>query len=420
MIDWRRAAPAMALLGWLAAGCATRAEIPAPMPRAEPTDVGMSQEGLARVDSIIEAAIADSAAPGAALAVGRHGRLVRLRGFGRLDWREDAGAVTDSSIWDLASVSKVVGATTAIMLLVEDGKVDLDAPVSNYLPWFGDGGKEAVTVWQLLLHRGGLPAWLPLWQEAEGRDDYFRMIGSTELIYAPGDSMVYSDLGFISLGFIVEAVTGQGLDEFLERRTFGPLGMRDTGYNPDTSLKPRIALTEIDTVFRNVHVHGVVHDENAYALGGVSGHAGLFSSARDLSVFAQMMLDGGVQRWCPDGEATCAASENPVRVTDAESIARFTRRYHSASRRGLGWDKPNGRASSGDYLTYSAFGHTGFTGTSIWIDPGLDLFVVLLTNRVNPTRANQKHIPLRRAVHDAVAQSITDVNVSKRSGATSH
>jgi CubicO group peptidase (beta-lactamase class C family) len=325
--------------------------------------------------------------------------------------------VNDSSIYDMASVSKVVGLTTAMMILTEEGQVDLDAPVATYLPWFGGGGKGTVTVRQLLLHRGGLPAWLPFWQEARGREEYERLIAPIEPIYTPGDSVVYSDIGFITLGFLVEKVSGETLDVFLQRRLFGPLGMRDTGYNPDPALKPRIAVTEIDTVYRHEHVHGVVHDENAHALGGVSGHAGLFSSARDLAVYAQTMLNGGVKDWCPEGEATCAALEDPVRVLDASTIARFTARQDSLSRRGLGWDKPNGTASSGDYLTYDAFGHTGFTGTSIWMDPGLDVFVVLLTNRVNPTRANQKHIPLRRAVHDAVAQAITDMSVPKRSGA---
>ena len=418
MTNRRGARVTIGLLAGLFAGCAPRAETTAPIPTAAPADVGMSVAGLDRVDSIIEAAIADSTSPGVALAVGRHGRLVRLRGYGRLDWLPDAGLVNDSSIYDMASVSKVVGLTTAMMMLTEEGKIDLDAPVATYLPWFGGGGKGTVTVRQLLLHRGGLPAWLPFWQDARGREEYQRLIAPIEPVYTPGDSVVYSDIGFITLGFVVEEVSGETLDAFLQRRLFGPLGMRDTGYNPDPAFKPRIAVTEVDTVYRHEHVHGVVHDENAHALGGVSGHAGLFSSARDLAVYALMMLNGGVMDWCPDGEASCSASRDPVRLIDASTIARFTARQDSLSQRGLGWDKPNGNSSAGDYLTYEAFGHTGFTGTSIWMDPKLDVFVVLLTNRVNPTRANQKHIPLRRAVHDAVAQAITDVSVQKRSSAT--
>ena len=176
--------------------------------------------------------------------------------------------------------------------------------------------------------------------------------------------------------------------------------MVDTGFRPSTELLGRIAPTEVDTIFRGIHVHGVVHDENAYAIGGVAGHAGLFSTALDLSVFAQSFLDGGMS------EDVGIVSDSVLRL--------FTKRHDSSSSRALGWDTPSGRSSAGDYFTSSAFGHTGFTGTSIWIDPELDLFVVLLTNRVNPTRDQQKHIPLRRAVHDAVALAITDREVRRR------
>jgi len=385
--------------------------------KATPGEVGMSADGLARVDSIIEAAIADSATPGAALAVGRHGRLVRLRGYGRLDWEPGAAAVSDSSIYDMASVTKVVGTTTALMLLAEEGSIDLDAPVASYLPWFTGGGKEAITLRQLMLHRGGLPGWIPFWQEVAGRAAYQEALAAVELIAPPGDTTVYSDLGFIMLGFLVEEVGGAPLDEFLQQRLFAPLGMGDSGFNPDSALWVRVAPTEVDTVYRFTHVHGVVHDENAFALGGVAGHAGLFSSARDLAVFAQMMLDGGTLARCPALGAACAGGAGPVKLVEPATIAAFTARQDAASRRALGWDTPNGGSSGGDYLSYSAFGHTGFTGTSIWMDPELDVFVVLLTTRVNPTRENQKHIPLRRALHDAVAQAITDVAIQRRAAA---
>ncbi|UCC47815.1 MAG: beta-lactamase family protein, partial [Gemmatimonadota bacterium] len=357
--------------------------------------------------------------PGAALAVGRHGRLVRLRGYGRLDWEPAAAAVSDSSIYDMASVTKVVGTTTALMLLVEEGRVDLDAPVSSYLPWFTGAGKETITVRQLLLHRGGLPGWIPFWQEVQGRAAYQEALAAVEPIAPPGDTTVYSDLGFMMLGFLVEEVGGVPLDEFLDQRLFAPLGMGDSGFNPDSALWARVAPTEVDTVFRFEHVHGVVHDENAFALGGVAGHAGFFSSARDLAVFAQMMLDGGTLARCPALGAPCAGGVGPLTIVAADAIAGFTARYDSTATRALGWDTPNGWSSGGQYLTYSAFGHTGFTGTSLWMDPELDVFVVLLTTRVNPTRENQKHIPLRRAVHDAVAQAIRDVAIRKRDAAPS-
>ncbi len=372
--------------------------------RAPPEAVGLDSRRLARVDSLVKAAIADSVTPGAALAMGRHGRLVRLEGYGRLGWARGSGAVTDSTLYDLASLTKVLATTTAIMTLAEEGRLELDAPVSRYLPWFIGYGKEDVTVRQILLHRSGLPGWLPLWQERTGRDGYQEALAALELARAPGDSTVYSDLGFIVLGFLVEAVAGDPLDRFLEERVFEPLGMRETMFRPPDSLLPRIAPTEIDTVFRHAHVHGVVHDENAWALGGVAGHAGLFSSARDLARYAEALREA----WHAAPPAGAADEAAMARVFDPVLVRRFTARHDSTSSRALGWDTPDQGSSAGRFLSPSAFGHTGFTGTSLWIDPELDLFVVLLTNRVNPTRENQGHIALRRAVHEAVACAVVD------------
>jgi CubicO group peptidase (beta-lactamase class C family) len=256
----------------------------------------------------------------------------------------------------------------------------------------------------------------------EGRDAYMSAIGGLELDYEPGTQTVYSDIGFMTLAFIIERVSGQGLDEFLEERVWDRLGMGQTGFRPAGALRGRIAPTEVDTVFRNIHVHGVVHDENAYAIGGVAGHAGLFSTAEDLAVLAQTLLAGGRLAGCesPDSgisESICAAGvAGPARLVSEETVQAFTKRFDSQASRAMGWDTPGDRSSAGDYFTRSAFGHTGFTGTSIWIDPELDMFVVLLTNRVNPTRNNDKHIPLRRAVHDLAALAITDREVSLRGG----
>ncbi|MGH7559190.1 MAG: glycoside hydrolase family 3 N-terminal domain-containing protein [Gemmatimonadota bacterium] len=371
--------------------------------RAPPETVGLDSRRLARVDSLLKAAIADSVTAGAALAIGRHGRLVRLEGYGSLDWGGTGAAVTDSTLYDLASLTKAVGTTTAIMALVEEDRLQLAAPVSRYLAWFTGGGKEEVSVRQLLLHRSGLPAWLPLWQEHAGRDGYREALAALELSRAPGDSTVYSDLGFIVLGFLVEAVTDKPLDGFLAERVFEPLGMRETMFRPPPFLLPRIAPTEIDTVFRHQHVHGMVHDENAYALGGVAGHAGLFSSARDLARYAEALLDA--RRAGEPGEHDDAVT---ARVFDPVTVRRFTLRHDSTSSRALGWDTPDEDSSAGRFLSPSAFGHTGFTGTSLWIDPELDLFVVLLTNRVNPTREQEGHVALRRAVHEAVACAVVD------------
>jgi CubicO group peptidase (beta-lactamase class C family) len=386
----------------------------------DPRSVGMEARGLAALDSLLLGAVADSASPGLAIAVGRHGRLVRLRGYGKLDWGADALPATPASIWDLASLTKVTATTTAAMILAEAGRLDLDAPVVSYLPWWdaGDGRKSRVTVRQLLLHRGGLPPFVRFYEAVEGKEAFRDTIGGLALEYEPGDSTVYSDIGMMTVGFIVEEVTGTGLDRFVARRVWDRLGMQDTGFNPDPALLPRIAPTEVDDYYRFTHVHGVVHDENAYAVGGVSGHAGLFSSARDLAVFAQTLLSGGIAGAC-DGEAgsgvPCSAPRSgPVRIVAPTTVELFTRRYDGSASRAMGWDTPAEGSSSGDYLSPRAFGHTGFTGTSLWVDPELDLFVVLLTSRTNPTRENSRHVPLRRAVHDAVVRAIVDEAVQER------
>jgi CubicO group peptidase (beta-lactamase class C family) len=386
----------------------------------DPASVGMDPGALAALDSLLLAALADSASPGLAIAVGRHGKLVRLRGYGALDWASDALPATPASLWDMASVTKVSTTTTAAMILAEAGRLELDAPVVSYLPWWsaGDPRKERVTVRQLLLHRGGLPPFVKFFESVEGKQAFQDTIGGLALQYEPGDSTVYSDIGMMTVAFIVEKITGMGLDELVASRVWDRLGMQDTGFNPYPALLPRIAPTEVDDYYRFTHVHGVVHDENAYAMGGVSGHAGLFSSARDMAVFAQTLLDGGVASPCTGGPGTgvpCSAPRSgPVRIAAPTSVELFTRRFDGTSSRALGWDTPSEGSSSGDYLTERAFGHTGFTGTSIWVDPTLDLFVVLLTSRTNPTRENGKYAPLRRAVHDAVAGAVVDGPVNKR------
>ena len=385
---------------------------------AAPADVGMSAEGLARVDSILLAAISDSAASGAALAIGRHGRLVALRGFGQLAYGSGRPA-TPTSLFDLASVSKVVGTTSAAMLLVAEGRLDLDATVVSYLPWWsrGDPRKDAVTVRQLLLHRAGLAPFRQWFFDIEGVEAYKDAVADEPLVSEPGTVTTYSDIGAMTLGWVIEEVAGP-LDELLEHRLFAPLGMRETRYRPGSELLPRIAATELDTVWRQELVWGRVHDENADAMGGVAGHAGLFSTAVDLSVFARAMLNGGTAPAClppGDGGEPCPVARAQSRALfDPVVLRAFTARYDGTSSRALGWDTPSEASSAGDYFTALAFGHTGFTGTSLWMDPELDLWVVLLTNRVHPTRENSRIVPLRRAVHDAAALAITDRPVERR------
>jgi CubicO group peptidase (beta-lactamase class C family) len=386
---------------------------------ADPQAVGMSADLLARVDSVILVAVTESGIPGATLAVGRHGKLVRLRGYGWLD-SDHARLASPATLYDMASLTKVMGTTTAVMLLQQEGRLSLDDRVIGHLPGWdrGDPRKSTVTIRQLLMHESGLVAGRPWYLTRQGREGYREALYDEPLAADPGTTMVYSDLGAITLGLIVEAVSGQPLDEFLEARVFDPLHMDDTGFLPDPTLLPRIAPTEVDTLWRKEHVHGTVHDENADAMGGVAGHAGVFSTAFDMAIFADLITRRGVAPPCApvirSGGACAAPRADSLRLIRPDIVADYTHRQKASSSRGLGWDTPEGRSSAGDYLSAASFGHTGFTGTSIWIDPELDLYVVLLTNRVNPTRAQQAHIDLRRAVADAVALSISDRAVPRR------
>jgi CubicO group peptidase (beta-lactamase class C family) len=360
---------------------------------AAPGSVGMAANLPARLDSILDAAIAAGITPGAAVAVGRHGRMVHLAGRGRTDWADDAPDVTPATLYDLASLTKVIATTTAAMLLEEDGRLHLDAPIGPHLPELTDTAKHGLTPRLLLEHRAGLRPWATLWRNYEGREAFLAAIDSIELVHEPATETAYSDLGLILLQLAVERIEGAGLDVITRNRLFGPLGMLDTGFNPPAAERSRIAPTEVDTA-RGGLVQGVVHDENALAIGGVSGHAGLFGSARDLAIFAQMLLNGG---WYGDAV-----------LLQPATVARWTAPQVAGSSRALGWDTPSGRSSAGRYFSPRSFGHTGFTGTSMWVDPGRDLFVVLLTNRVNPTREETRHIQLRRDIADAVQESILD------------
>jgi CubicO group peptidase (beta-lactamase class C family) len=280
------------------------------------------------------------------------------------------------------------------MVLYDQGRLDLDAPVSTYLPAFSGGWKDSVTVRHLLTHRSGLPAGRDLWRVARTPDEARAAVLSTNLECKPGQCYIYSDLGADVLGFVVEAIAGESLDVFLHDKVFEPLGMNDTFFRPADSVTYRIAPTEIAPP-RGYPLKGEVHDENAYALGGVAGHAGLFSTAADLSIFAQMMLNGG--------------SYNGVRILADTTVALFTHR--AAGTRALGWDTADGDGGSGKFLDSRAYGHTGYTGTSIWIDPERQMFVLLLTNRVHAARARRpaKVISdVRADLADAAVASVVD------------
>jgi len=385
----------LALIAGALAACRAAAPFPtsAGIPPAVPGALGFDSARLAATVDYLGAEVDSGAFPGAVLAVGRHGRLALLAAVGRYGV-DDPRPVEPGSVYDLASLTKVVGLTTACMLLVDEGKLALDVPVQRYLAEFRGAGKDAVTIRHLLTHSSGLPAWRPLYREAGSRAAALALVDTTPLATAPGEKFVYSDLGAMVLTQVVERITGEPIDRFLERRVFGPLGMPATRYLPPAGWRDRIAPTEIDTAFRHRLLRGEVHDENAGRLGGVSGNAGLFSNALDLSRFAALLLNGGA--W------------DTLQLIRAETVAEFTRRQElpPGSSRALGWDTPSAGSSAGHELSQRAFGHTGFTGTSLWMDPERDLFVVLLTNRVHPTRANTAILRVRPQVADLVVEAL--------------
>jgi CubicO group peptidase (beta-lactamase class C family) len=363
---------------------------------ALPAVVGMDSTLPLRLDSIVRVAILEGAAPGASVAVGRYGRLVHLKGYGTLDYSAGAPAVDANTVYDLASLTKVVATTTSAMILEETGKLDLDRPVHSYVPELDAPDKAGITVRMLLTHTGGLEAYAPLYRQARGRAEYLREINARPLASPPGTQTVYSDWDMVLLQAVIERVAGMSLDNFADGHLFRPLGMSDTRFAPDTNdraFRRRIAPTTSDEL-RGGPLQGTVHDANAWAIGGVSGHAGLFSTARDLAVFAQLLLDGGTY-------AT-------VRIVAPQTIARWTSRQEGTASRALGWDTPAPASSAGRYFSPRSFGHTGFTGTSLWVDPERGLFVVLLMNRVNSRGEATRHVQLRRDVSDAVQRAVLD------------
>jgi beta-N-acetylhexosaminidase len=356
---------------------------------------GADAATVAAIDAAIEEAIDRRITPGAVVAIGRRSGLLHLRGYGATDYAPGAPPATGSTLYDIASLTKVVGTTTAVMRLVDQGRMGLDDPLHRHLDaWPGGGWRDDVTIRRLLSHSSGLVPFVRFWHPSggslQGRDAVISAIAALPAAYPPGSRMTYSDLGFILLAAAVEQVTGEPLDVALQP-VWVDLGMSDTGFLPlRRAPLERIAPTEIDTVLRHGHVHGVVHDENAYIMGGVAGHAGIFSSAVDLARFARHLMRA------MDGEG-------PLSVGPA-TVERFTVR-DPATGRTLGWEAAPGSGRIAEALSHRAFGHTGFTGTSLWIDPDRDLFVVLLTNRVNPTREGSGIQALRRQLH-ALASDI--------------
>jgi len=328
--------------------------------------------------SVIDSAIENRIFPGAQVAVVHRGKLIASRGFGRHTYDNSSPPVKQESIYDIASLTKVLSATPITMKLIAQKKLSLEHTVQQFYPQFTGNGKEDITIRHLLTHSSGLPGYYQFFldDQISTKEDVLDYILNVKLHSEPGSHYEYSDLGFILLTSIIEKVANRSIDRLAHSYFFGPLGMHHTCYNPPLEWKRKVAPTEIDSIYRNRLIHGEVHDENTHLMGGVSGHAGIFSTAKEITRYAQMLVDGGI--W--EGR----------RILKKSQIQEFTKVQHipQDSDLALGWDTPSqsGKSIAGDYFTPGSFGHLGFTGTSLWIDPNEEIIIVLLTNRVHPSR----------------------------------
>ena len=353
---------------------------------------GEQERRFARAFALVDEAIAQKVFPGAALAVTLRGALLAWRGFGRFTYEADAPPVTRETVWDLASLTKPIATTSMAMLLCERGKLRVDTPVVELLPEFADGRdlrREQVTVRMLLAHSSGLPAHRKLYLEAQGREAVLAAARRVELEAAPMERAEYSDIGFVILGELLERVAGVGLDEFCRNEVFEPLKSGMT-FVPQVEEQKGIPPTVNDLTYRGRVVQGEVNDENASALGGVAGHAGLFGDARSVAAFAGCMLRGGEP------------------IFDPDTVRMFTQREARpvGSSRTMGWDTPSAPSQSGTRFSAGSFGHLGYTGTSLWCDSERRVCVTLLTNRTWPDAGNQAIREFRPRVHDAIASAL--------------
>ncbi len=349
------------------------------------------------VDIVINKAINDSAFPGAVVLIWKDGKTIYEKAFGNYTYDPESQKVYPHTLYDLASLTKVIATTTAAMICYDRKLFSLDDKVVKYIPQFGVNSKENITIKNLLLHNSGLPAWKKFYGRNIKYDEVINEIYNSELEYKTGEKTVYSDLGIITLGKIIEKVTGKNLDKFCEDEIFNPLKMKSTFFNPNDSLKQFCAPTEVDNYWRMKTLQGEVHDETSAMLNGVAGHAGLFSTASDISKLMSVLMNKG------------KVGQN--QFIKQSTVELFTKRYSEESTRALGWDtKSDSGSSAGNYFSKNSFGHTGFTGTSIWADPDRNLFVVFLTNRVYPTRENIKIQIIRPQLHDVIIKSLGNID----------
>jgi len=345
-----------------------------------------------RAFDVLRAGMAQRAFPGASLAVAHQGKLVALKGLGAFTYEPESPAVTPKTIYDLASVTKVIATTPACMVLYERSRFKLDLPVVAVLPSFAadDPRRSRVTLRMLLAHSSGLPAYIKLFQTAHNKDDLVRQALKVPLAADPGTHAEYSDIGFILLGEVFPALAGEPLEHFCRREIFSRLDLSSMTFKPSAGQKQLIPPTEDDQAFRRRIIQGEVNDENAWVMGGIAGHAGCFSTAEDVSVYAQCLLQGG------------------TRLVRPETLAIFTRRedFPPGTSRALGWDTPSQPSQSGKYFSSRSYGHLGYTGTSLWIDPERQLSITLLTNRTWPDRGSQAIKQFRPAFHDSVIEAL--------------
>ena len=358
------------------------------------TENNQDEKDFSVVDNFIETAVSDSAFPGAVLLIAQNGKVLHKKAFGHLIYDPNSEPMQTNTIFDLASVTKVIATTTATMLCYDRGLFKLDDKVAKYLPKFAAQGKQNITIRNLLVHNSGLPPFKRFYLTFKNSNEVIADIYNTKLDYKTGSKMVYSDLGIITLAKIIEKVTKKSLDKFCSEEIFTPLGMTETFFNPSKEFKSRCAPTENDTYWRHRLLIGEVHDEASAMLGGVAGHAGLFSTVDDLSRLLQMLLQKGTYQ----GRQFIKPS----------TVEMFIKQQSKNSTRALGWDTKNGEgfSSAGDLFSNLSYGHTGYTGTSVWTDPTRKLFVILLTNRVYPTRNNTKLIRLRPVIHDSIIRAL--------------
>ena len=365
----------------------------------KPEDVGMSSKRLAQLDEVIETSIAQEETPGAVVLVARQGRIVYRKSFGHRALIPHQEAMTLDTLFDVASLTKVLATATSILILVEEGKVSLTDRVSQYLPPFAQKGKDPITVVQLLTHYSGLRADLDLDQPWEGYETAIELAFQEKPISPPGEQFIYSDINYIVLAEMVREVSGQTLNEFAAKRIFLPLGMTKTRFLPPPQVHDQIAPTD----FRDGQLlRGVVHDPTTARMGGVAGHAGVFSTVEDTAIYAQMILNGGLYNGVlilsPLSVLQMTTPQSPVGATDW---------------RGLGFDiRTPFSGPRGDLFPVGSVGHTGFTGTSLWIDPVSEVFVILFTNRVHPDGEGSV-ISLRKRVASVVAASVMDLPSAK-------